>query len=346
VRRVAFALLLAGCGAAPAKAPVPDALADVSIPALPDWTDPYAGSDPGDARFFRIEALMQRYELSRMDAVELQNRYRDLTRAAPEGDRAAQFAQALAAVKRGERESRLDPSALEKAPFIIVFDLDDTLYDQYHTPEGCADATFDAGGKPRRIRFTPGWDAAIRRIRALGGAVVVFSANRDDTTWANLEHMPLDGQPLATSPDIAGVLTNSYLVLQEKADGPPVVVPSKDLRIVDPDLQRVVIVDDNPTRLFQPRNVRIIKKFRGEDACRATDPARRRAYEEALPTVVHEIEDAAAFAQREHVPFAQAFLPYSALGRPAVAALRDAGVAEGDAVEYVRRHPDVADAGW
>ena len=110
------------------------------------------------------------------------------------------------------------------------------------------------------IQAVPGWIEAIKKIVALGGKVVLFSANLDDTTLENLEHMKIDDVPLTKNPLISGIMTNSHLIQQEKTEPPgshmtprkgrPVIEPSKDLRHFDPSLERVIIVDDNPLRLF------------------------------------------------------------------------------------------------
>ncbi len=347
---------LAGCGAAPdaATSGDPALLAAVSLPDLPDWTDRFADTNVGDVRFFAIEPLMHAHGLSRLDAVEVQNHYRDLTRATPAIDRGAAFAEALARVKGGDRESGLDPAALAAAPFIVVFDLDDTLWDQVRPGPGCGDVEFEgAGGKTRRIRMVPGWQDAIHRITALGGVVVLFSANLDDPTRDALAHITLDEAPLLGHPLIAGVLTNSYLVRQSKHEGPgaqsphrgqPVLEGSKDLRLFDEGLTRVIIVDDNPTRLFQPANARLFKKFHGDVAC-AGEGAARVAYDRALKVVVDEIADAAAFGEGHGVPFAQAYLPYTIVGRVALDFLVEAGGLERDAaVAALREHPEWVDA--
>src|SRR5690606_24351236 len=60
-------------------------LAAMTLPSRPDWMDKYAGQAP-DERFFDIAALMEAHGLDRARAVELQNHFRDLTRAQPQGD--------------------------------------------------------------------------------------------------------------------------------------------------------------------------------------------------------------------------------------------------------------------
>ena len=346
--------LLTACGGAPAAPPsVVDA---ASIPDLPEWTDKYAATNTGDHRYFNISRLMGE-GLSRLEAVEVQNHYRDLARAEPAADPVARWAAALAKVKAGELESGVKAERLAAAKFIVVFDLDDTLYDQYRADgPGCHDVAYpEAGGKTRRIKMVPGWEAILKRIDALGGLSILFSANRDEPTLENLRRIELDGQPLLGHPLIGGVLTNSFLVRQEKTEGPgaekaskgqPVVEASKDLRLFDEALEKVIIVDDNPTRLFQLRNARLFKKFHANQWCAAAHKEQRAAYDAAMGVVQGEIEESVAWLD-DHAGahFAGAFLPYTVLGRVAVDWLRETrGWDRARAVEFLRAHPKLADA--
>lgn len=355
--RAAALVALAGCGArppAPPPSPEAEALAAVTLPPLPDWTNRYADQNQGDPRFFVIEEVMRAHGLSRLAAVEAQNHYRDATRAQPDGDRAALWDEAVARAKGGDFESGLEPAALAAAPFIVVFDLDDTLYDQYRTGADCGDVVYtQADGEPKHIHMAPGWSEAIGRIRAAGGLVALFSANLDDPTHENLRHVELEGTPLLGHPAIAGVLTNSHLVLQSKHEGPgraaprkgrPVVEPSKDLRVFDETLERVIIVDDNPLRLFQYGNVRLFKKFHADVQC--GDAAARKDLQAGLLAVVaDEVVEAAAYAKDAGLSFAAAYRPYTMLGQVAVdAAMRSLGLDRKAAIAFVRAHPEVVDA--
>lgn len=343
-----IALCLSAVAVAPAAWAADPTLTQVTLPPLPEWTDKYATQNKGDMRFFRIEKLMKGAGLDRLGAVEVQNRFRDLTRTTPATARSAAFRRALKDVRGGWRESGLTTEELAAAPFIVAFDLDDTLYDQYGALAACHDLEFtDAAGKTRRIRLTPGWDDAIRKVHQLGGLVVLFSANRDEVVYENLGHWKLDGVSIHESPLVGGVLTNSHLVVQEKSAGAPVTTPSKDLRILDEKLERVIIVDDNPLRLFQMRNARVFKKYRADDHCRTTDEMRKKAYEQAMAQVAREIEGSVAWMKQANVSFVTAYLPYTVLGQHAVDALRTAnGWTEAQAVEHVRRHPDVVDESY
>jgi hypothetical protein len=307
-------------------------------------------------RFFNISRLMERFQLNRAQAVELQNHYRDQTRASPGIAPITAFNTALERVRRGEYESHLDPERLGKARFIVVFDLDDTLWDQYYRPEvgaACHDVAVpeEKPGSQRYIKLVPGWQQAFERIQALGGAVVLFSANLDDSTLQGLSQWTLNGTPLTQSPAIAGILTNSHLILQDKSEGvsdprkgSPVREPSKDLRIFDEQLRRVIIVDDNPTRLFQMRNARIFKKFSGASACTTSDPMLRRAIDGAMPAVVREIEDSVRYMDQHGGDFAEAYLPFTSLGQVTVRYLIDSGgLDQAQAIDYVRRNPTAVD---
>ncbi|PTL84660.1 NIF family HAD-type phosphatase [Vitiosangium sp. GDMCC 1.1324] len=329
-------------------------LESLTIPPLPDWVDKYAGPNEEERRFFNISRLMERFQLTRAQAVELQNHYRDQLRSKPAPELVAAFNIALERVRRGDFESRLQTEKLGKARFIAVFDLDETLYDQYYPAqvgEGCHDVAVPLQSGVRYLKLTPGWKQAFERIQALGGAVVLFSANVDTTTLENLAQWKLDGVALTEHPAIAGILTNSHLILQEKSEGVadpkkgnPVREPSKDLRVFDESLRRVVIVDDNPTRLFQMRNARILKKFEADHYCTTRDPALRRAFDQALPTVVQELEDSVRYQEAHGGDFVDAFLPYTSLGQVTVRFLVDSGGFDSaGAIDYVRHNPQVVD---
>ncbi len=348
----AFAMAtLSACATSP---PAPtDPLAAVTLPALPDWTDRYASSVAGDVRFFEIEALMRRHQLTRLQAVELQNHYRDLGRAAAPGDPTARFDEALRRVRAGAFESRLDPARLAAAELIVAFDLDETLYDQSLAPDtACVDLEApQPDGSTRRIALAPAWRDALTRLHALGAVIVLFTANLDDLTHANLRAWHLDGTPLPDHPAIAGVLTNSHLVRQSKHEGPghanprrghPVTEPSKDLRLLDESLTRVVIVDDNPQRLFQPRNALVPVPWDADRWCAAPAGPARDAAHRALVLATDHIEDALTWARAHGQPFVTGLLPFTDPGRRMVDLLVTSGLPRDAAVAWVRAHPHLA----
>ncbi len=323
----------------------------LSLPLLPSWGMKYAGTPSADIPRLDIDAVIATHGLRRDQAVELQNHFFDLRRAAPTTDTQAQFDEALKRAQAEQFEDRRELQRLREREFIVVFDLDDTLYDQYRASAACHDLVVKPPGadEPRYIKLAPGWDQAIKKIHKLGGAVVLFSANLDDNVRENTTAWTLDDTPLRDHPMIAGVLSNSHLV-QESAAPPvaggkrraPVTEPSKDLRIFDPELKRVVIVDDNPKRLFQFRNTRVSKKFHADRYC-AGDAGERAAHDRVLPTVVRELEESIVYARANKIDFATAYLPYSALGQLTVRALIEAGTAPADAIARVRRQPDLVE---
>lgn len=376
-----LSLLLTACGAAPPPAPpAPEAppptpmhvtasellgcevkgtwaegdVGKYTIPFSPCWQNKYVPYISENVRYFSLTALAKDFDLSSLGAIEAQNHYRDQMRANPEGDRAAAFAEAIKRAKAGEHESGVDAAVMEKAKFIVVFDLDETLYDQYGASEDCHDVSYtyqkDGETKTKYIYMVPGWQETIEAIRGAGGAVVLFSANVDDLTLTNLENIQLRGQPITPAhPLIDGIMSNSFLSQQmdtEPEGKPykkPVAEPSKDLRHFDPKLEKVIIVDDNPTRLFQFQNTRVFHKFKAQKMCKAVDATLKSAYEGMMGVVQAEILDAAKWmGDGEGRTFALGYLPYSQLGRVAVDFLMETkGLDRAQAIDYVRNNPGV-----
>jgi hypothetical protein len=332
-------------------------LDELTIPGIPEWTDRYADGKKGDVRFFNLSKLMTRYGVDRLGAVEIQNTYRDLTRTDAQQSRLDALNQAVKTVKAGTLESGVDAKAMAAAPFIVVFDLDETLYDQYYAGgTDCHSFAYDRGqGKMKYIKMAPGWVETIKKIVALGGKVILFSANLDDTTLQNLEKMTLDGTALTESQLISGIMTNSHLTQQEKTEAPgsvakprkgrPVIEPSKDLRHFDPTLTKVIIVDDNPLRLSQFRNARVFKKFHADEYCSTKDQVLKASYDAAMSVVAAEIEESVAYMKAHSgVHFVQAYLPYTVLGQTAMTFLKTGkGWTDAEARAYLRKHPKIAD---
>ncbi len=381
----ALAALLAACGASPPPTPAPptpapagpsateistallgcdyqqggaaEAVAKHTLPPTPCWTNKYVDRIDENVRYFDLHGLRAEHGLSWLQAVELQNHYRDLMRATPDGDRAAAFQTALERVKQGEFESKVDPEAMKRAKFIVVFDLDETFYDQRTGSAECNDAAFEYQSrgetKTKYVKMVPGWQAAVARIAELGGVTVLFSANLDERTLLNLSKVKLDGVPLTESPKIAGIMTNSFLTQQSTTappgsaetpwKGKPVFEPSKDLRHFDETLTKVLLVDDNPLRFFQFRNTRTFFKFHADKLCGAQDPELRAAYENMLPAMIAEVEEAVAWMDAgEGRDFVTAYLPYSDLGQVAHRFLMQTrSWSAAQARDYIRANPSV-----
>ena len=101
---------------------------------------------------------------------------------------------------------------------------------------------FELHPAQRHVLLHPHWLSLFTGIRELGGAVVIFSANLDHVVHAVLDGWRLDaGTRLLDSDLIDGVLTNSHLVRLPAAKSRSAVVKlSKDLRIFDEQLERVI----------------------------------------------------------------------------------------------------------
>ena len=339
---------LKGASAAlPEATAIPQSPLDAyTIPPLPDWSDKYAHTDHGaDVRFFRIKKLMNDFHLSRFQAVDLQNHYRHLTATGISATLA--FERALAEVRAGRSLSGVDIKQLRSAVFIVVYDLDETLYQAFYKTGARGptwhDFSFQSRGQDVYVKLRPGWVQAVQKIHQLGGMVVLFTARADDVAESAARQWMHAGKNIRELVD--GFFSKSHLVLQEKTDGDPVVVPSKDLRFLDESLERVIIVDDNPRRVFQHHRQRLIKKFQADPYLddihtKSGSSILVRSFEQTLPMVVHEIEEAVAF-MRSHagVTFAQSYLPYTMLGRVALEALTNSGLSEPQALDYVRRNP-------
>jgi len=339
---------LKGASAAlPEATAIPQTLLDAyTIPPLPDWSDKYAHTDHGlDVRFFRIKKLMNDFRLSRFQAVDLQNHYRHLT--ATEVLPTLAFERSLAEVRAGRSLSGVDISQLRSAAFIVVYDLDETLYQAFYKTGARGptwhDFSFQSRGQDVYVKLRPGWVQAVQKIHQLGGMVVLFTARADDVAESAARQWMHAGKNIRELVD--GFFSKSHLVLQEKTDGDPIVVPTKDLRFLDESLEKVIIVDDNPRRVFQHHRQRLIKKFQAdpylEDIHTKFGASTLvRSFEQTLPMVVREIEEAVVF-MRAHVgtTFAQAYLPYTMLGKVAMEALINSGLSESQARDYIRKNP-------
>lgn len=320
---------------APLSAPVRTpgySIDDYTLPTLPDWT--WAFQDPGDIRYFDLEKLMVDFGMSRYEAVEVQNGYRDLTRphefkAIPQAEKERLFQEALDKVKNdGSFEKSLDVDRIKKADFVVIFDLDNTLYDQHlKSDDVCPEIQFDSAiaKKKIRIKLVPGWEDLINAVHKMGGTSVLFTAWIDHLTRENLEHWQLDGKPILQSPKISGLLSHSHLTMdrgnKQKSEEPRA-KRSKDIRIVDETLEKAILVDNNPTLVFQFRNLRVVSPFKGAYVCDPIDAVQSDVYSQSLPNVRREIEESVQYMKANWgTSFATAFLPYTELGKLTVQGL-------------------------
>lgn len=323
---------------------------EFTLPPLPDWTDKYADTNKGDMSYFMMSKLVSGLKLSWLQAVELQNHFRDLTAAGKKSKKA--FKEALARVRENRFESGIDPAKLASASFIVAIDMDETLLQQYYSSWHRGEKYYDykitfADGSVRGVSMAPGWQTLLETIRRLGGLVILFSANTDDVVWKIANTVTIHGELLSKYVD--GVMTNNYLILQGKHEwvppgktGDPVVVPSKDLRFLDKSLTRVIIIDDNPKRIIQNVCLRLPKKYEADPYYGNRTAVS--AYANQLPGIASEIAESSAYAKKNNVSFGQAYLPYTQLGNVALHWLMDMkSLNRQGAIDYIRRHPDIVD---
>lgn len=310
---------------------------------LPPWTNKYGDSD-AYRTYYDWNKLMKTHGLSRPQAAELQNELRTRTQRDGRLPTEAEVTEA-ATLARTQNRVPFRSDALAKADFIVVFDLDETLYDQYTATSNCRSYSFTTqAGKAKHIHLAPFADDIIRGINKLGGAVVIFSAGMTPSTMENLKHWPFEGVTIADSPKVAGLLFNDHLAQFGADEKPsPVVIASKDLRIFDESLSKVIIVDDNPTKLFQPRQHRLTKKFFAKQYCTG-DASVKKAFDEQLPQVAQEIEESVKYQRAHKVSFTTAYLPYTMIGQVSLTWLRKANHwTDVQARDYLRQHPEAAD---
>lgn len=302
---------------------------------LADWQDPDFGG-----YFLDMDAMVAGGKYTRLQAAEWQNRLRDclFEKTTDPGKHGFYLEKCYQKAKYqvitlGEVESGFEPVKFSsEQEFVVVFDLDETLLSHWYEAGQYGPGWYDLKSQPADsfqksykftgpdyVKFTPHWDTYLKKIKALPGCrgIVFFTAKEDQATWGIIKEWKIDGQPIQEF--VNGIFTRNYLVRNKK-----VLKPSKDLRIIDPSLKHVVIIDDNPTRLFQPANVRVFPKFNADAYLKAKkqsgDLNTIRYFENLLGMVYREIREAAQYAQAKNTSFQKAYYPYSQAG----AEVRDA----------------------
>jgi len=321
--------------------------------------------------YLDIPVLMQQ-GLTRLEAVEVQNHFKDLLEANPDymqlehrgvtpylfqtGDALVLDAlqSALERVKKERQfESGFRPQPLKPHEFYVVFDLDETLLTQWYQSGEKGDAYRDLSGLtrdsiigpqifgPDYVSMTPGWEQTLLDLSKIPGCkgIVVYTAKEDRAAQDLINRLELGGKPLRGF--LKGVFTRNHLVRSSEA-----VRPSKDLRIIDESLQHVVLIDDNPTRIFpkQMGNLREFPKYNPDVYYAARDKKEThltRLFEGLLPTVVAEIREAASYSEKKGVSFASAYYPYSMAGSAELLMLLKQNYSMSAAIEFLRLQPEV-----
>jgi hypothetical protein len=222
-------------------------------------------------------------KISRLEAHEIQNQMRDelehLTGSYSTITQKPYLADALidavdSVINRSENEGFYKPITFSKGEFIVVFDMDETLITQWYKKglgvgqNRIADLTvnirdvvpgfvdWETGNSSKTpelyfsstsIKIRPNINDLFNKISKLQGfkGFVLFTAKGDNAAWNLFNHWKSKDPELFKN--VIGFYTRNYL----KFDG-NLKKASKDLRIFDPTLTHVFIIDDNESRVIQP----------------------------------------------------------------------------------------------
>lgn len=282
----------------------------------------------------KIEHVMRAHRLDRLAATELQALFNQKLR---RGSGASPRALYLAAVREIKSQTRYASGwrpigKLAPGEFVVALDLDETLLQQVHA--SATQGFYDFSGVPADtnwqaraengttsgpwVKLHPHAEAAILRLKAnpLCRGVVVFTAKRRGPAMNTLARWKFaDGRRAIDVLD--GVFTRDYLTIDATTGA-----HGKDLRVIDPTLQSVVIIDNTAKSVLQHANLRKIPDFHADAWLRTIVEGDRIAESRILGELgraVGEIEYAASAAARGGRAFAVDFYGYSLAARCAYA---------------------------
>lgn len=258
-----------------------------------DLKDEEGGSSPMNlvpSYRLRIESVMQDFNLTRAQAVEVQAILRRYFQRASNED----FLQVVEQVRRGVSMSGVKYDNLERAKFIVAMDVDGTLLDQKHQSYGPFSSVhehrFIFDGDNHGVTMAPGWESFFRGVKTRGGSVVIYSRNSDELIQNMFKYITINGVPVSDFVD--GIFSSSHLVLPPNREGyvqdhelHDLVL--KDLRILD--ATKTIIIDDEPKYIWQKFQTRLVPEFKA----RKLDPAyyRQQLHEsESISLVNHQAE--------------------------------------------------------
>ena len=183
--------------------------------------------------------------------------------------------------------------------------------------------------------------------------IVIFSAKEDRAALDIVNKWKFSGGEPALN-YLDGVFTRNHLIVGKK-----VWQPAKDLEMLDPSpdvadlkkekaLKHVILIDDNPGRVFQPKNLRAHPKFDADQYLAATKATTKKTvvahFDNAFVLAQDEIEESVAAAKSLGIPFVQAYLPYSYWGTRVLANLESALQSRTAALRAVRSYPELQEA--
>lgn len=219
----------------------------------------------------KIEEVMKDFNLSRIEAVEVQALLRSHT-SQPNDD---QLLSAMKSVLKGDTLSKLNHKKIADAPFTLVFDFDGTLGDQ-DTPDftrGVHEKTFLIDGrKTHHVSLNKAAVNLLKWGKKQGAAIVIYSRNSDHLINPIAAAMKIDGVPLIDMVD--GILTSSHMVLPESLAGQVGTselsrLLKKDMRLFPTD--RAVIVDDNPDYILQKSRMAAVPEYTVKEMLKLKD---------------------------------------------------------------------------
>lgn len=312
---------------------------------------------------------------TRLEAVEIQNQMKDILDSDPifsEIDKAGKatelvknkdtiILQALEkAIKRVKVdklfESGFKPEPLKYNEFYVIFDLDETLLDQWYKTGQKGKPYYDFKvpvidniikpllTSPDYVILTPGFEKALKDINNISGCkgIIFFSAKLDQATYAITDKIMIDGKPIKKF--LKGILTRNYLVRESE----PTKL-AKDMRIIDESLKHVILIDDNPTRILenQKKYLREFPKFNPDEYLTAKnsthDTKLVNYFEKLLPVVVNEIKEAEKYSLKNKVTFGEAFYPYSTDPSIELIMLEEQGYTRKEAIDFIRKNKNIFD---
>ncbi len=333
------ALGLNGCAHSP-RSP------QVALAPLPAWAMDFASDD----LYLDIGKLTKTENLTRREAIETQAFYREALTRDPALDRTRTLQNALERVRTGETVSGWKPVVFNHpADFVLVLDLDETLLHQWYGSG--KDGFFDLKGVHRDgtgyegvysgtyVKFTPGAETFIRAMKKNPHckSIVVFTGKVAPAARDILARWSVRDA-------IDGIFSRDHLVV-----GDANATASKDLRIFDPKLEHVVLVDDNPGRVLQPKVLRAMPKFDADRYSLAMKNRNReilKHYETLFGPIEAEINESVSAAGRLRIPFSQAYLPYSYAGERVYRSLKARLKSEARALDGFRRNPELLSAAF
>ncbi len=246
-------------------------------------------------------------------------------------------------------ESGFTPQKLKYNEFYIAFDLDETLLVQWYEAGEKGSKFYDIKTNvkdnilrptllsPTYVSLTPGFEKALKDISKIPGnkGIIFFSAKLDIATHAIVDKMTIDGKPMKSF--IKGLFTRNHLVRDQE---PPKL--SKDLRVIDESLSHVILIDDNPSRIFdkQKKNLREIPKYNPDEYLNSKETNNKEIsnyFEKMLPTITQEIKEAAEYSAKNKVSFNEAYYPYTMDASSELLMLMSQGNSNKSAIDKIRK---------